>query len=171
MQWLKWEVTTQEEKTEPLLREDEPGELRRDGHGTSWGCFGSQHTAMSHQPYVLSRQTPLNAQGLVPPERGLEKPIPAQGRAQGRHRGMPREAPSAHSPGEDTAEAAPETTSSLLLGSSTPSVASPLPQGSRPGKTTPVHIHQTPNPVSRSRDGSCLRDRRHQRAAQSPDEY
>lgn len=109
MQWLKWEVTTQEEKTEPLLREDKPGELWRDGHGTSWGCFGSAHhdvpPALCPQQANTAKRSGLGSPG----DRGLEKPIPAQGRAQGRHRGMPgmpREAPSAHSPGEDTAEAA-----------------------------------------------------------------
>lgn len=91
------------------------------GPGGSQGCFGSQHTPMSHQPYILTRQTLLNPQGSVPPEVGPEKPIPAQGRAQGRHsraataghawgcgptaREAPRDAPSAHFSGKDTAEA------------------------------------------------------------------
>jgi len=55
------------------------------GAGPGEGGVGSQHSPTSHQPYVLTRQTLLNAQGSVPPETGLEKPIPAQRRVRGRH--------------------------------------------------------------------------------------
>lgn len=85
IKWLKWEVITWEEKIQPLLCEDEPVELRWDGSKTwgLWGSFDSQHTPMSHQPHFLTKQTRLNAQGLLPSQKGLEKPIPAQGHAQG----------------------------------------------------------------------------------------
>lgn len=110
--------------------------MRSDGWRT-WGIPGvlqlPEHPNVP-QAFIFTRQTPLTNQGLIPPEKGLEKPIPAQGCARGWHsqtaamgytwgcgardvpqdaprdvpqdapRDVPQDAPSAHFPGKESAE-------------------------------------------------------------------